>query len=348
MQTQQSHSTTQLSSHKGPVSVFGAGSWGTALATLLSRTGAEATLWCRNPTHAATMRNQRMNQRYLPGITLPDSLTITDDLAQALDAARDLLVVVPSHSFRKFIQSMLPYMNPEHRLAWATKGFESDTGKLLHEVVAEEVGFGVCTAVVSGPTFALEVAKGLPTAVTVASASDSFASELAERLHDDTFRAYTSSDIIGVEVGGCVKNVLAIAAGIADGLGLGANTRAALITRGLVEVMRLGQALGGRSETFMGLAGLGDLVLTCTDDLSRNRRLGLALGRGASLKQALESIDQVVEGIQAAKEVCAVAAAANVEMPIIEQVYQVLYQSKQPREAVHDLLARELKSETIV
>lgn len=346
--TSQSQPTQQSVSAKKPISVFGAGSWGTALAVLLSRSGAPTTLWCRNESHANAMLAKRSNERYLPGILLPESLQITHQLDVAVTAAQDLLVVVPSHSFRSVVQAMAVHMNPGQRLAWATKGFETDTGKLLHQVVAEVIHDQLCTAVVSGPTFALEVAKGLPTAVTVASSFDDFARDLADRLHDETFRAYTSSDITGVEVGGCVKNVLAIAAGIADGLGFGANTRAALITRGLVEVMRLGLALGGRSETFMGLAGLGDLVLTCTDDLSRNRRLGLAMGRGASRSEALDSIDQVVEGIQAAKEVCGVAARTGVEMPITQQVFDVLYQSKHPREAVHDLLAREQKSETLV
>jgi len=337
-----------VNTRKDSISVFGAGSWGTALAVLLSRNGSPVTLWCRNSTQAQTMQQQRNNARYLPDTPFPESLRITADLGEAVRVSQELLVVVPSHSFRAVVQDIAGAMRQGQRLAWATKGFESHTGLLLHDVVAEVVHKNLCTAVVSGPTFAVEVAKGLPTAVTVASEFDEFASDLAQRLHDDTFRAYTSQDIIGVEVGGCVKNVLAIAAGIADGLGFGANTRAALITRGLVEVMRLGLALGGRQETFMGLAGLGDLVLTCTDDLSRNRRLGLAMGRGASLQQALASIDQVVEGVQAAKEVRSVAQRMSVEMPITEQVYDVLYNAKLPRDAVHDLLAREQKSETLI
>jgi glycerol-3-phosphate dehydrogenase (NAD(P)+) len=327
------------------IAVIGAGSWGTALAVLLSRNGENTLLWARDSQKVAAMQNERCNSRYLPEVVLPPALTISDDMAAVINGCRDLLVVVPSHAFRSTLQSLRPLVRQGQRLVWATKGFEPHTCKLLHEVVAEELGEGFVTAVVSGPTFAKEVAKGLPTAVTVASENNAFATELAERLHDETFRAYTSDDVIGVEVGGCVKNVLAIAAGIADGLGFGANTRAALITRGLVEIMRLGDAIGGQRETFMGLAGLGDLVLTCTDDLSRNRRFGLAMGKGLNQQDALASIDQVVEGMQAAREVHNLATKIGVEMPITEQVYQVLYDDKSPREAVHDLLARQQKAE---
>ncbi len=335
-----------MSTPKNAIAVIGAGSWGTALAVLLCRAGETPLLWERDPAKVAVMERERRNKRYLPDTPLPASLSFSADLAEVVQRCRDLLVVVPSHVFRGLLQKLKPLITAEHRLIWATKGFEPHTGKLLHEVVAEELGEHIATAVVSGPTFAKEVAKGLPTAVTVASKHPEFAKELAQRLHDETFRAYTSDDVIGVEVGGCVKNVLAIAAGIADGLGFGANTRAALITRGLVEIMRLGDVLGGHRETFMGLAGLGDLVLTCTDNLSRNRRFGLALGQGMSIDQALASIDQVVEGMQAAREVHKLAGRLGVEMPITEQVYCVLYEDKSPREAVHDLLARQQKAET--
>lgn len=326
--------------------VIGAGSWGTALAVLLARNGKSTVLWARDAQKVAAMERERCNRRYLPDITLPPALTLSADLPAVVNNCRDLLVVVPSHAFRSTLETLRPYLRNEQRLAWATKGFEPYTGKLLHEVVADVLGEDIATAVVSGPTFAKEVAKGLPTAVTVASTNESFASELAERLHDETFRAYTSEDVIGVEVGGCVKNALAIAAGIADGLGFGANTRAALITRGLVEIMRLGDVLGGHRETFMGLAGLGDLVLTCTDNLSRNRRFGLAMGRGMGKDEALASIDQVVEGLQAAREVHNLATKIGVEMPITQQVYEVLYEAKPARDAVHDLLARQQKAET--
>ncbi len=328
------------------MAVLGAGSWGTALAILLARGGERTVLWARDPSKAEAMNRDRCNSRYLPDIRLPDALEVSADLPQVVSGAKDLLVVVPSHAFRAILEEIRPLMRPEQRLVWATKGFESGTGKLLHQVVDEVMGEHLATAVVSGPTFAKEVAAGLPTAVTVASKNAAFATELASHLHDETFRAYTSDDVPGVEVGGCVKNVLAIAAGIADGLGFGANTRAALITRGLVEIMRLGDTLGGHKQTFMGLAGLGDLVLTCTDNLSRNRRFGLALGGGMTVQQALDSIDQVVEGLQAAREVHQVARKHAVEMPITEEVYKVLHENKPAREAVHDLLGRQQKAET--
>jgi glycerol-3-phosphate dehydrogenase (NAD(P)+) len=334
-----------MASPESPIAVIGAGSWGTALAILLSRTGKSVLLWARDEQKAETINRERENPRYLPEVPIPAALKASADLAQVLADSGDLLVVVPSHAFRATLQSIAPLIQPTQRLAWATKGFEPGSGKLLHQVVADELGKNHPVAVVSGPTFAKEVAKGLPTAVTVASEDRQFAKDLAQRLHDETFRAYTSDDVPGVEVGGCVKNVLAIGAGIADGLGFGANTRAALITRGLVEIMRLGDALNGHKETFMGLAGLGDLVLTCTDDLSRNRRFGLAMGKGMGVEKALASIDQVVEGLQAAREVHNLALRLGVEMPITEQVYAVLYEDKSPREAVHDLLARQQKAE---
>jgi len=263
-----------------------------------------------------------------------------------VQGVRDILVVVPSHAFRAILLAMQPHLRTDARLMWATKGLESGSGKLLHRVVEEVLGEAQTMAVVSGPTFAREVAVGLPTALTVASKDADYAHFVAERLHSNTFRAYTSSDVPGVEVGGAVKNVLAIAAGISDGLGFGANARSALITRGLAEIMRLGDALGGQHETFMGLAGLGDLVLTCTDDQSRNRRLGLALGRGNTLEAALADIDQVVEGVQTAREVHDLALSQGVEMPITEQVHAVLYEACAPKAAVHALLTREQKAET--
>jgi glycerol-3-phosphate dehydrogenase (NAD(P)+) len=326
--------------------VLGAGSWGTALAIQLARGDRPTCLWGHEPEHMAKLAAARENVRYLPGIPLPDSLQIEDDLGKALTFAQDILLVVPSHAFRSVLEAIKPYLDPASvRLAWATKGLESGSGKLLHEIVAEELGTALPTAVISGPTFAREVAEGLPTALTVASQQSDFAEFLAARLHTEAFRAYTADDVIGVEVGGAVKNVLAIAAGIADGLGFGANARTALITRGLAEIMRLGDALGGQRETFMGLAGLGDLVLTCTDDQSRNRRLGLALGEGQSLEQALANIDQVVEGVQTAREVHELAQSQGVDMPITEQVFKVLYEGCKPKEAVHALLNREQKAE---
>lgn len=326
--------------------VLGAGAWGTALAVLLARSKAPVLLWGHNAEHIARLAKERSNERFLPGVAFPNSLQVSADLTHVLSIAHDCLVAVPSHAFRETVTRLAPYLKPDSRVAWATKGLEPESGKLLHEVAQELLG-ARATAVISGPTFAREVAAGSPTALTVASATLQFAADLAARLHNDTFRAYTSDDVIGVELGGAIKNVLAIAAGIADGLGYGANTRAALITRGLAEMMRLGVALGGKRETFMGLAGLGDLVLTCTDDQSRNRRLGLALARGTALTDALRDIGQIVEGVPTAREVMRLAKAHGIEMPISEQVYCVLYENKNPRAAVQSLLQREQKAETI-
>lgn len=327
------------------VTVLGAGSWGTALAILLARNGQPAVLWGHDPVALDVMREEGVNARYLPGVAFPTALRIEPELARAVAASQTLLLVVPSHAFRSVLAQAAPHLRPKTGLAWATKGLEPGSDHLLHQVVEEVLGPTLRTAVVSGPTFALEVARGLPTAVTVASRTASFASALAARLHDTRFRAYTSDDIVGVQLGGAVKNVLAIAAGIADGLGFGSNTRAALITRGLAEMMRLGVALGGRRETFMGLAGLGDLVLTCTDDQSRNRRLGLGLGRGKSVQAARAAIDQVVEGMQTATEVRRLAAEHGVEMPISDQVYRVLQEEQNPVDAVRELLDRDQKAE---
>lgn len=330
-----------------PIAVLGAGSWGTALAILLARNGRPTVLWGRDAHHMAHVSAERHNARYLPGIVFPESLQVSADLTQTAHIAHDILLVVPSQALRALVEQLAPLMSAGHRLAWATKGLEAGSAKLPHEIVAERLGRRIPTAVISGPTFARQVAAGLPAAVTLACVFPEFATALAASLHGDSFRVYTSDDVTGVELGGAVKNVLAIAAGIADGLDCGANTRAALITRGLAEMMRLGEALGGRRETFMGLAGLGDLVLTCTDDESRNRRLGLALGRGQGLADALRAIGQVVEGVQTAREVLRLAAKAGVEMPICEQVYRVLYDHVSAREAVQALLAREQKPEII-
>ncbi len=330
-----------------PVAVLGAGSWGTALAIHFARSGKPTRLWGRNHERLAAMLAERSNARYLPGPggRLPDALAVCADLGAALQGAADVLVVVPSQGFRTLLEEAAPYLTPDMRLAWATKGFESQTGKLPHQVAREILGEQRPIAVLSGPTFAREVGAGLPTAMTVASPDAPFAAALARDLSSANFRAYTSTDIVGVEVGGAVKNVLAVGAGLSDGLGFGANTRVALITRGLVEMTRLGVALGARRETFMGLAGLGDLVLTCTDDQSRNRRFGLKLAAGASVEQALADIGQAVEGHLAAKAVHGVAAREGVEMPLCEGVYQVLYESRPAREVVRALMARPIKAE---
>ena len=267
------------------------------------------------------------------------------DMQECVAGAKDVLISVPSHGLRETLSRVAPMLDDGARICWATKGFELSTGKLPHQVAREILGDAQPIAVLSGPTFAKEVGKGLPTAMTIAANDTAFAGELAATLSGDNFRAYTSEDMVGVEVGGAVKNVLAIGAGLSDGLGFGANTRIALINRGLVEMMRLGVALGANSETFMGLAGMGDLVLTCTDDLSRNRRMGLALARGKSVEEAQEEIQQVVEGVLAAKAVKEVAEKAQVVMPICNEIYRILYEGAAPREAVGTLMRRGLKPE---
>ena len=291
------------------------------------------------------MQRERCNSRYLPGAAFPQNLQVEADLALALRECEDALIAMPSHAFRSTLESIKPHLRPSTRVAWATKGFELGSGKLPYAVASEVLGTRPL-AVLSGPTFAREVGAGLPTAMTVASADPQFAANLANNLSGPAFRAYTQADFLGVEVGGAVKNVIAIATGIADGVGFGANTRVALITRGLAEMMRLGVKLGAQRETFMGLAGLGDLVLTCTDDQSRNRRYGVALGRGVGAAQAQRDIGQVVEGVSAARAVRDVAVSLQVEMPICGEAYRVMYENKPIVEAVQALMSREVRSET--
>jgi glycerol-3-phosphate dehydrogenase (NAD(P)+) len=327
-----------------PMTVIGAGSWGTALAILLAREGHPTQLWGRDRTQLRAMRAARRNARYLPDAVFPESLKIAEDLPEALAVSRDVLIAVPSHAFRAMLEEIRPHLHESRRIAWATKGFEIATGLLPHQVVREVMG-QTPGAVLSGPTFAKEVGAGLPTAMTIASPDEEFAKELALNLSGPSFRAYTQTDIMGVEVGGAVKNVIAIGSGIADGMGYGANTRVALITRGLAEMMRLGVKLGALRDTFMGLAGLGDLVLTCTDDQSRNRRFGMALGRGESPTQAQGAIHQVVEGVLAARAVHAVAQRYEVDMPICREIYAIMYEDKPVRAAVQALMGREVRSE---
>jgi glycerol-3-phosphate dehydrogenase (NAD(P)+) len=291
------------------------------------------------------MARERRNARYLPDASFPESLTVSSELATALHDSLDVLVAVPSHSFRSLVGAIAPRLDQTTRVAWATKGFELESGKLPHQVAREVLGSERPMAVLSGPTFAREVGAGLPTAMTIASPDARFAAALAQGLSSNNFRAYTSTDIIGVEVGGAVKNVLAVGAGLSDGLGFGANTRIALITRGLVEMTRLGVTLGAQRETFMGLAGLGDLVLTCTDDQSRNRRFGLLLAAGKTADEALAGIGQAVEGYLAAKAVRAVAKNAKVDMPLCEGIYGVLYENLPAKDVVRGLMSRPIKAE---
>ncbi len=329
---------------EAPVAVLGSGSWGTALAIQFARGGRPVRLWGRDGAQLASMAAARCNARYLPTATFPDSLRVEPHLPLALGGARDVLIVVPSTAFRALLTQLAPLLTQEMHVAWATKGFEQGSLRLPHQVAREILGERR-VAVLSGPTFAREVGAGLPTAMTVASPEAAYAAALAAELSSANFRAYTSTDIMGVEIGGAVKNALAVGAGLSDGLGFGANTRVALITRGLKEMTRLGVALGAQAGTFMGLAGLGDLVLTCTDDQSRNRRFGLLLAAGASPAQALAQIAQSVEGYHAAGAIRAVAAQAGVDMPLCEVVYRVLYEDLPTPQAVRELMSRPIKAE---
>ena len=329
-----------MSARAARVAVLGAGSWGTALAILLGRNGHRVALWGRDAAAMKAMSESRRNTRYLPEAEIPQGVTSTADLKSALDHAGIVLVVVPSRAFRGILEQLARECPSPLELVWATKGFDPASGSLLHQVAEEILPAGSKLAVLSGPTFAAEIAAALPAAVTIASTDDEFAARMARLFHNPRFRAYTSDDIVGVQTAGAVKNVLAVAAGIADGLGFGANTRAALITRGLAEIVRLGVALGGRQETFMGLAGLGDLVLTCTDNQSRNRRFGLALATGLSVEDAVASVGQVVEGAETTRQAMRAGERLGVELPIVEQVYRVIYDNCPPLEAVGALLTR--------
>ena len=336
---------TPAEAPKPAVAVLGAGSWGTALAALIARHGHPTVLWGRDADTVAAIETRHENPRYLPGLVLPDALRATTDLAAALAGADLVLVVVPSHAFAGTLRALAPHRPAHAGVAWATKGFEPGSGRFLHEVAGEVLGDGVPLAVVTGPSFAKEVAAGLPTALTVHSDDAAFAQSVAEALHGPSFRAYTGDDMLGAELGGAMKNVLAVATGVADGMQLGLNARAGLITRGLNEMLRLNQAIGGQPETLMGLAGLGDLVLTCTGDLSRNRRLGLALGRGQSIDDAVREIGQVVESVQTADEVMRQAERHGIELPISSAVRDVLHGTLTPSDGLKQLLAREQKPE---
>ncbi|HAT4517996.1 NAD(P)H-dependent glycerol-3-phosphate dehydrogenase [Serratia marcescens] len=328
------------------MTVIGAGSYGTALAITLARNGHPVVLWGHNPAQIQTLQQDRCNQAFLPDVPFPDTLLLEADLARALAASRDVLVVVPSHVFGDVLRQLKPHLRPDARIVWATKGLEAETGRLLQDVAREALGEAIPLAVLSGPTFAKELAAGLPTAIALAATDAQFADDLQQLLHcGKSFRVYSNPDFIGVQLGGAVKNVIAIGAGMSDGIGFGANARTALITRGLAEMSRLGSALGADPSTFMGMAGLGDLVLTCTDNQSRNRRFGIMLGQGKGVQEAQDSIGQVVEGYRNTKEVLALAQRHGVEMPITEQIYQVLYCHKDAREAALSLLGRARKDE---
>ena len=326
------------------VAVLGSGSWGTALAALLARNGTPTRLWGRDAQALAAIAAMHRNQRYLPDVELPPELTCESDLARAVHGADIVLIAVPSHAFAALLTDLGPLLDSGAAVAWATKGFEPGTGRFLHELVAAQWP-GRRAAVITGPSFAQEVAAGLPSAVTVHSDDLVFAKQLAGLLHAPNLRAYSGGDVLGAELGGAMKNVLAVATGIADGMQLGLNARAGLITRGMNEMLRLGVALGARPETLIGLSGLGDLVLTCTGDLSRNRRLGLALGRGVAIDVALREIGQVVESVLTTDEVMRLATKHDLDLPISAAVHSVLHGVATPVDALRAIMARERKPE---
>ncbi len=328
-----------------PIAVLGAGSFGTALAILLAGNGNPTRLWCRDSQQAAAMQQHNCNQKYLPEAHFPSTLEVTDDLALALKGAKDILISTPSGAFSDTLKKIKPLVDKGARLVWACKGLEPGSARFLHEIALEVFGDDTPIAVLSGPTFAKELATAMPTAITLASNDEAFAAEMAERLVNNSFRVYTSNDLIGVQIGGALKNIIAVGAGIADGMGFGANARTALITRGLAEIQRLGLTLGGQPETFQGLAGLGDLVLTCTDNQSRNRRFGLAVGAGESVEAAIETIGQVVEGAKNAHQAVLLANKHQVEMPISQSIYRIVHEGADPEEQAFQLLGRQLKSE---
>ena len=335
-----------MTTSQTPITVLGAGSYGTALAMTFSRNGSPTYLWGHNPAHIAQMQRERQNYRFLPDVIFPEELHLESNLAQAMEYSQDILIVVPSHAFGEILIKIKPHLKAHHRLIWATKGLERNTGRLLQTVVEEQLGTQYPLAVLSGPTFAKELAQGLPTAITLASNNEQFAQEFQSRIHcSKHFRVYINSDMIGVQLGGAIKNVIAIGAGISDGMGFGANARTALITRGIAEISRLGTSLGANPNTFMGMSGLGDLVLTCTDNQSRNRRFGLMLGEGLDAQTAMENIGQVVEGFYNTKEAYLLAQRQGVEMPITEQIYQMLFCGKSAQDVAISLLGRECKGE---
>ncbi len=319
------------------------------MAIAFAKQNSPVTLWGHKPEAMAEIANNSENKRYLPGIKLPDNLSVDPCLESISKTHVHYFIVVPSHAFRQTLIDLKKNCdknaNQPETISWGTKGFEPETGALLSRVASETFSDTANFAVITGPSFANELARGLPTTLTVASNDQATAQRVASWLKNPTLKAYTNSDITGSQVGGAVKNVMAIATGICDGLGLGANARAGLITRGLAELTRMGQALGGQTETFMGLSGLGDLILTCTDDQSRNRRVGLGLGSGKTLAQILNEIGQEAEGVITTKTVYMLAEKLGIEMPITVAVHSVLYEHLSPEEGVRQLLARELKSE---
>lgn len=321
--------------------VLGAGSFGSALSLLLSKNFQQVILWGHDPVELALIEKTGGNQKYLPNIPFPSNIRVEVDISKAIQDAEYVVVAVPSFAFRATMKKMLTQKKP---LIIATKGLDPTTHDLLHQVIQQEMG-EVDFAILAGPSFAQEVALGKPSAVVAASFNKKFAKQVQDFFHSETFRVYTHDDVIGVEICGVVKNVLAIGAGLSDGMQLGANARAALLTRGVAEMQRLVKALGGDERTLLGLAGIGDLMLTAMSDLSRNRRFGLAIGQGISIQQAMSDIGQVIEGLDNVKQVCALAKDVGVDMPIASELYKVLFENLNPRIALQNLLMRDAKAE---
>lgn len=323
------------------IAVLGAGAWGTALAILLAKNGHAVRLWDNDAKRVAIMQSERMHPWSLPGVPFPDQLTVVSTLTEAVHGVETICLVVPSHAFRAVLTELKPMVSTSVRFVWGTKGLNPENGGFLHELVAELFSLETPVAVLSGPSFAKEVAMGVPTALSVAGNNAEFLRQLSQYFHNDSFRVYLNTDLIGVQLCGVVKNVMAIAVGIADGLGFGANTRCALITRGLSEMSRLCVALGGQSQTTMSLAGVGDLVLTCTDNQSRNRRLGVAIGKGVAIQSALKEVGESVEGYYNAKQLFQLAKQHDVKMPIADQVYAILYENCDPNAVLAEWLVQD-------
>ncbi|MCK5071114.1 MAG: NAD(P)-dependent glycerol-3-phosphate dehydrogenase [Desulfocapsa sp.] len=332
------------------VAVIGAGSWGTAIAGVLAAKGQRTVLWGHNEEHVTALINERENKKYLPGFEFPESLTIEIDLKEAATGADVVCMVVPSHGYRTVFEKLIPYLKTGASIVSAVKGIENSTLMTMTQVMKDALGSALTSknltlSVLSGPSFAKEVAQGLPTLVTIGCDELNRAQFLQNVFVSERFRVYAAQDMIGLEISAALKNIVAIAAGISDGLGFGLNSRAALITRGLAEITRMGVAMGADPATFAGLSGIGDLVLTCTGDLSRNRTVGLKLGEGKKLSEILGEMEMVAEGVKTTQSAHDLVSKMEVEMPILEQVYQILYKEKECATAVADLLTRELKVE---
>lgn len=331
------------------VSVIGAGSWGTAIASVISGKGIQTFLWGHDPKHVESLKKERENKKYLPGFKFGENLHPTNDLKEAIENSKTVCMVVPSHGFRAVFEKIIPILSDDTIIISAVKGIENESYKTMSQVMEELLTRSdkenISIAILSGPSFAREVVDGHPTAVTIGCKDLAIAKRMQKLFVTDLFRVYAAKDVIGLEISAALKNIVAIGAGICDGLGYGLNTRAALITRGLAEIKRLGVKMGGEETTFFGLSGLGDLVLTCTGDLSRNRTVGLKLGKGKTLEKILNEMEMVAEGVKTTRSVYNLSKKYNVEMPILEQVYKILYEAKDCSTAVKDLLKRELKVE---